>query len=168
MGTTNLDSLALSGDLSVGDDLSVVGDVTLSVPLKVASANESLKREQIHLSFDGTLADGSTNRRQAVLSRAGSIKSINIAARTKMVGGTNTLALARIRAGASTNLLSTTNVDPTAVPAAADTGEALTLAAAANLAFQAGDILRATLVCGTMTTDGADYSLVVEVEYTDA
>ena len=167
-GDTNFTNIVLSGDLTVGDDLAVTGDVTLSTPLKVASANESLKRESLVMNFPGTLADGTTYKRHIPMQRAGTIKKIWICAGTKMVGGTNTLAIAKKQGGTSVTVLSTATVNPTAVPAAADTAEALTLSAtAADLVFAAGDCLIATLVCGTMTTDGADYALIIEVEYTD-
>lgn len=159
---------AVTGNATVSGTLAVTGAASLTVPLTKANVNNSVKREVVMLSFDGTLTDGSTNRRSIVMTRAGRVVGIRVAARVKAVGGTNTLALARIRAGASVNLISTATVDPTAVPAAADTGEAMTLTATtADLNFAANDILRATLVCGTMTTDGADYAVALEVEYDD-
>lgn len=170
MGVTNLSDLEAD---SVTCDSLECGDATIDVlslttPLVKANANESLKRSQVNHEFQGTLADGSTNVRNSVMMRSGRVTAIYLACGTKMVGGTNTLALARVRAGVSTNLLSTTNVDPAVVPAAANAGEAMTLnTTAANLTFQAGDILRSTLVCGTMTTDGAQYMIGFDVEYDD-
>lgn len=38
---------------------------------------------------------------------------------------------------------------------------------AADLTFAAGDCLKSTLVCGTMTTDGQGYAVTIDVEYTD-
>lgn len=158
----------VENDLTVAGAVAVTGTASLTVPLTKANVNNSVKREIVMLSFDGTLTDGSTNRRSIVMTRAGRVVGIRVAARVKAVGGTNTLALARVRAGASVNLISTATVDPTAVPAAADTGEAMTLTATTgDRNFAANDILRATLVCGTMTTDGADYTVALEVEYDD-
>lgn len=170
MGVTNFDAVEVDSvtcdDLECGD--ASIDTLALTTPLTKANANESLKRDVINFEYAGTLVDGSTNIRQKMMTRAGRVTGARIGAITKMVGGTNTLALARIRAGASTNLLSTANVDPTAVPAAANTGEALTLnTTASNLTFAANDFLRSTLVCGTMTTDGANYIVALEVEYDD-
>lgn len=167
MGTTNLDALTLSGALSAG--AASLSSASLTTPLTKANANESLKRVFFHIEFPNTLADGTTYKRVVPMGRAGTIKRISLAANVVMVGGTNTLALAKKKGGTSVNLLSTATVDPTAKPAAADTAEDLTLTStAADLVYAAGDCLIATLVCGTMTTDGQNYSLLVEVELTDA
>lgn len=163
-------ALAVEQNTTVGGTLAVTGEVSLSTSLKVANVNESVKREIIHVPFNGgaALADGVTYYATVPMARAGVIKKISISAVTRMAGGTNTLALAKKNGGTSVNLLSTTNVDPTAVPAAADTAEDLTLSGTpANLTFAAGDTLKGTLVCGTMTTDGVCYALLIEVEFTD-
>lgn len=177
MSATNLDALvldtsltaasaAVSGAVSVGA-LSA-SSLSLTTPLVKANVNNSVKREVIALSAPGTFVNGTTYRPAALMTRAGRITGIRVAGRVKIVGGTNTLALARVRAGASVNLISTATVDPTAVPTAADTGEAMTLTATtADLNFAANDTLRATLVCGTMSTPGADYLIALEVEYDD-
>lgn len=174
MADTNFSSIATSGAIAAGGAISATGalsgaSLSLTTPLTKANANESLKRVFIHVDFPNTLADGTTYKRILPFGRAATIKRISIAANVKMVGGTNTLALAKKQGGTSVNLLSTATVDPTAVPAAADTAENLTLTStAADLVFAAGDCFIATLVCGTMTTDGQNYALVIELEEADA
>ncbi|RKY68950.1 MAG: hypothetical protein DRQ02_02635 [Candidatus Latescibacterota bacterium] len=88
------------------------------------------------------------------------IKELWVTASVLMAGGTNTLAFDNYDASANSarNALSTTNVDPTAVPAMAKEGMKLTLSATeTNLYMDEGDVLNFTLVCGTMTTDGEGY-----------
>lgn len=185
MGATNFDDIVcdditcddlacddIACDDIVADDVTcdalVAGSLTLTTPLTNANLNAGLKRELIPVLFSGTLVDGSTNLRSFPMTRAGAVKAIYVAAGTRMVGGTNTWAFAKKNAATSVNLLSTANVNPINVPAAADVGEALTLTAtAADLAFVAGDCIISTLVCGTMTTDGANYSAMIEVEFND-
>lgn len=180
MPTTNLDALSLDSTLAVAgassltgaatfaSTVAVTGALSLTVPLTKANANQSLKQMVVPMNFPGTLADGTTYKRHIPIARAGTIKKISICAGTRMEGGANTLAIAKKQGGTSVTVLSTATVDPTAVPAAADTAEALTLTAtAADLVVAAGDCLIATLVCGTMTTDGADYALLIEIEPAD-
>lgn len=166
MGVSNFDEIEC--DSLTVEDIEA-GTLSLDTPLTKANANESLKRELIQLEYNGTLSDSSTNPRRRLMTRAGKVKKIWVAAGTRMVGGTNTWAFAKVHAGVSSNLLSTTNVNPINVPAAADTGEALTLTSTdADLEFVAGDLLLSTLVCGSMGTDGANYVATFEVEYNDA
>jgi len=86
------------------------------------------------------------------------IKEIWVSAGVAIGAGTNTLAVDNYDASANAarNALSTTNWDPTGVTALE--GSKMTLSAtAANLYMDEGDVLNATLVCGTMTTDGEGY-----------
>lgn len=175
-GDISVDDLAIGDDLTVAGDaavtgtLGVTGAVSLTVPLTAANINTAIKRQLIPVTFGGgsTHADGATYIVSIPMRRAGTIKAIAISAATRMVGGTNTLAIAKKQGGTSVTVLSTATVDPTAVPTAADTAEALTLTATgADLIFAAGDVIKCTLTCGTMTTDGVGYSLAIDVEYTD-
>lgn len=146
------------------------GAKTFGTPIGGASINTAVRRHPIVFNFKGgdVLSDGVTYVCSAPMIRAGTVKAITISAHTRMAGGTNTLALAKKQGGTSVTLLSTATVDPTAVPSAADTAQALTLTATgADLIFAAGDCLKATLVDGTMTTDGQGYALTIDVEYTD-
>lgn len=164
------DDLSVTGDALVGGTLGVTGAVSLTVPLTVANVNQSIKRQTLVINFAGglTLVDGTTYICSIPMRRAGEVKGIAISAATRMAGGTSTLAAAKKQGGTSVNLLSTTNIDPASVPTAADTAEALTLTATgADKIFAAGDCLKFTLTCGTMTTDGKDYSLSVDIENTD-
>lgn len=148
----------------------IAGAKTFSTPITAASINEGVKRQSIVLNFKGgdVLTDGVTYVLSAPMRRAGTVKAICVSAHTRMAGGTNTLALAKKQGGTSVTLLSTATVDPTAVPSAADTAQALTLTATgADLVFAAGDCLKSTLACGTMTTDGQGYAVTIDVEYTD-
>lgn len=161
---------AITGNQTVGGTLGVTGAVTLTVPLTAANVNQSVKRESIVFNFSGggLLVDGKTYVCSAPMRRAGTVKAISVSAHTRMAGGTNTLAFAKKQGGASATLISTATVDPTAFPTAADTAEAATLTStAADLTFAAGDCLKSTLVCGTMTTDGQGYAVTIDVEYTD-
>lgn len=170
-GATSLaSSLAVTGAATLASTLAVTGAVSLTVPLTVANANESVKRDIIHVHFGQGIAltDGATYVASIPFRRAGSVKAIAISAATRMVGGTNTLAIAKKNGGTSVTLLNAATIDPTAIPTAADTAEALTLTStSADKSFVAGDTIKCTLVCGTMTTDGVGYSLSIEVEYTD-
>lgn len=173
MGATNLDSLALSSGLTATtgtfSGAVTAASMTLATPMSKASANESLKRVIIDKSFDGTLVDGSTNKRVIPIGRAGTLKKATVACLVKMVGGTNTLKIEKINAGTSVTLLSTASVDPVSVPAAIKVSENLTLTAtAADLALVPGDNILITLTCGTMTTDGQDYAVSLEIEHADA
>lgn len=162
-------ALAVEQNASVGGTLNVTDEVTLETPLKVASINESAKREVILVPLGPPLLVNSTVYLASVpMARAGVIKKISISAAVRIASGTNTLALAKKNGGTSVNLLSTTNVDPVSVPAAADTAENLTLSGTlADITFAAGDTLKATLTVGTQGTAGQAYALLIEVEFTD-
>lgn len=144
--------------------------LTLNSGLTASNVNTSVKRQTIALPVagGGVLTDGATYVVAIPMRRAGTIKGISLSAGTRMAGGTNTIAAAKKQGATTANLLSTTTVDPTAFPTAADTAEAFTLTGtAASLVFAAGDTIKFTVVCGTMTTDGAGYNIAVDVEYTD-
>ena len=86
------------------------------------------------------------------------IKELWITAAVAIAGGTNTLAVDNYDASANSarNVLSTTNIDPTTVTA--KEGLQLTLSSTdTNLYMDEGDVINATLVCGTMTTPGEGY-----------
>jgi hypothetical protein len=88
------------------------------------------------------------------------IKQGYVSAAVAMAGGTDTLAFDNYDASANTarNVLSATNIDPSSGITAKE-GLALTLSTTlANRQMDAGDCLNATLVCGTMTTDGEGYA----------
>lgn len=86
------------------------------------------------------------------------IKELWATAAVAIVGGTNTLAIQKYDKSATTgvNALSTTTIDPTTV--VITQGLQLTLTTTtADLLMDEGDVLWATLVCGTMTTDGQGF-----------
>lgn len=178
MSATNLDSLVLSSGLTattgtfsgaVSTAALTAASLSLTTPLVKANANESLKRIIVDKSFDGTLADGTTYKRLIPIFRACTLTKAWAACVVKMAGGTNTLKVEKVNAGTTTTLISTASVDPTAVPAAVKVAEALTLTATtADRALVAGDNILITLTCGTMTTDGQDYAVSLELELTDA
>jgi hypothetical protein len=88
------------------------------------------------------------------------IKELWATAAIAIAGGTSTLAIQKYDKSATTgvNALSTTNIDPTTVTVTA--GFQLTLTTTvANLLMDEGDVLWATLVCGTMTTDGQSFTV---------
>jgi len=94
------------------------------------------------------------------------IKELHVGAAVKMAGGTNTLAFDNYDASANAarNALSTTNIDPAAVPAVALEGDKLTLTATnINRYMDQGDVLNFTLVCGTMTTDGQGFAVTAVI-----
>jgi len=163
-------TLGVTGNTTVGGTLGVTGAATFTVPITAANVNTSVKRETLVLNFAGgeLLVDGKTYVCSIPMRRAGTVKAINVSAHTRMAGGTNTLAFAKKQGSTSVTLISTATVDPTAFPTAADTAEAATLTSTgADLIFAAGDCLKSTLVCGTMTTDGQGYAVAIDVEYTD-
>jgi hypothetical protein len=160
---------AVSGTTGTFSGALTAASLDLTTPLPKADANESLKRLIASVSFNGTLTDGSTNKRLIPIFRACTLTKAWLACIVKMVGGTNTLTISKVNAGASVTLLSTANVDPVTVPAAINVAQALTLSATpADLNFVAGDNILVTLVCGTMTTDGQDYAVSLELELADA
>lgn len=83
------------------------------------------------------------------------IREVWVSAAVAIAGGTNTLAFDNYDASGDTarNVLSATNWDPTGVTTLEGSKMALS-ATAANLYMDEGDVLNATLVCGTMSTDG--------------
>ena len=88
------------------------------------------------------------------------IKEVWLTAAVKIASGTNTLALEKYDASADAgvNALSTTNMDPTTITATE--GFQLTLTTtSADLLMDEGDVLWATLVCGTQGTAGQGYVL---------
>ena len=88
------------------------------------------------------------------------IKEIWLSGAVSIAGGTNTLALDNYdKSGtAARNVLSTTNIDPVSITALQ--GLKLTLSTTlTNRYMDEGDVLNATLVCGTMTTDGEGYTI---------
>ena len=90
------------------------------------------------------------------------VKELWISASVLIGAGTNTFAIDNYdKSGdAARNLLSTTNIDPVAVPGTVKEGEALTLTTTlANRVMDEGDAMNFTLVCGTMTTAGEGYVL---------
>ncbi len=90
------------------------------------------------------------------------VKELWISAAVLAAGGTNTLAVDNYdkSGNAARNLLSTTNVDPTAVPGTVLEGEELTLTATlADRVMDAGDVMNFTLVVGTETTQGEGYGI---------
>ncbi len=94
------------------------------------------------------------------------IKALWLSCIVKATVGADTLAIDNYdkSASAARNALSTTNIDFNAVPAAAVTGDKLTLTATlANRFMDAGDALNYTMVCGTMTAAGQGYALSIVV-----
>lgn len=86
------------------------------------------------------------------------IKEIWISGAVKIASGTNTLAFDNYDASADAarNVLSATNIDPDTITA--KEGLKMTLSAtASNLVMDEGDVLNATLVCGTQSTAGEGY-----------
>ncbi len=165
---------ALSGTFSGTPTFSGVctfsAQPVFSIPLVASNINTGIKRQSLVVNFKGgdVLTDGVTYVVSIPMRRAGTVKAIHACAHTRIAGGTNTLAAAKKQGGTSVTLLSTATVDPTAFPTAADTAEAFTLTATgADLIYAAGDCLKFTLVCGTMTTDGQGYAITVDVENTD-
>lgn len=108
------------------------------------------------------LVDGATYKHAVFIAPCNGcrIKELWLSAGVAMAGGTDTLAVDNYDASANSarNVLSTTNIDPTGVTA--KEGLQLTLTSTlTNLDMDEGDVLNATLVCGTMTTDGEGYLL---------
>jgi len=92
------------------------------------------------------------------------IKDAWLAAPVKIAQGTNTFALDNYDKSATTarNVQSATNFDPDTVTALH--GLQLTLSTTlANRQMDKGDVLNATLVCGTMSTAGQGYILTVVI-----
>jgi len=106
------------------------------------------------------LVDGTTYKQAVFVAPCDGcyIKEIWISAAVAIAGGTNTLAVDNYDASANSarNVLSTTNMNPTTVTA--KEGKKLTLTSTlSDRIMDEGDVLNATLVCGTMTTDGEGY-----------
>ena len=88
------------------------------------------------------------------------IKEMYLAGAVSIGSGTNTLAVDNYdKSGtAARNVLSTTNIDPDTITALQ--GLKLTLSTTlTNRYMDEGDVLNATLVCGTQTTAGEGYLL---------
>lgn len=88
------------------------------------------------------------------------IKELWLAGAVSIAAGTNTLAVDNYDASANAarNVLSTTNIDPDTITA--KEGLQLTLSTTlTNRYMDEGDVLNATLVCGTQTTAGEGYLL---------
>lgn len=116
------------------------------------------------------LVDGTTYKQALFVAPADGCRIIDgkISAAVAIAGGTNTLAFENYDASANSgaNILSATNIDPTGVTA--KEGLALTLSSTeANLEMDEGDVLWATLTCGTMTTDGEGYVATFVIEVPD-
>lgn len=167
--TSNMDNLSLSGTLAV-TGVSSLASLNLTTPLTSANHNASVRDEEIVIPINSgaILVDGVTYEMVVPMLRAGTITAAYVACGIRIAGGTNTLALAKRNGGTEVTLLSTATVDPTAVPSAAFTAQALTLTSTtADKSVVAGDCLIGRLVCGTMTTDGKGYALVVRFRATD-
>lgn len=92
------------------------------------------------------------------------IKELWVTGAVSIAGGTNTLDFEKYDASANAgvDILATANWDPTGVTA--KEGSKMTLTTTkARLLMNEGDVLWATLVCGTMTTDGEGYLVTVVV-----
>lgn len=160
----------LVGNLIVTGTTTHQGAASFAVPIGAANINASAKDNDIPFSLAGgaLLIDDATYEIAVPMTRAGTVRSAYLAAGIRISGGTNTLAVAKRNGGTEVTMLSTATVDPAVVPAAAFTGQALTLTAtAADLNFVAGDVLIYRLVCGTMTTDGRGYTGTLKVRYND-
>lgn len=135
-----------------------------------SSLNAAVRDEEVVIPLNGgaIMADGITYEIPVGMLRSGTVTAAYVSCGIRVAGGTNTLLLAKRNGGTEVTMLSTANVDPTAVPAAAFTAQALTLTGTAtNLAFVAGDCIIGRIVCGTMTTDGKGYTLTVRFRPTD-
>lgn len=107
--------------------------------------------------------DGATYKQVVFIAPVGNceINEIWVSAAVKAAGGTNTLAFDNYDASgnAARNVLSTTNIDPTAVPATVKEGTKLTLTATlTDRKMDEGDVLNYTLVVGTESTQGEGYA----------
>lgn len=103
------------------------------------------------------LVDGATYKQAVFVAPCNGcyIKEIHISSSVACAGGTSTLAVSNYDASANSarNVLSTTNIDLTTIPAVE--GLKLTLSTTkTNLMMDEGDVLNFTLVCGTQTTNG--------------
>jgi hypothetical protein len=109
------------------------------------------------------LVDGATYKANLFIAPCDGcyIKELKAVASVAIAGGTSTLAVDNYDKSASSarNVLSTTNIDPTTVTPALKGFELTLTATDANRWMDEGDALNATLVCGTMTTDGQAFML---------
>jgi len=88
------------------------------------------------------------------------IKEMWLSGMLLAAGGTSTIAFDNYDSSATAagNILSTTTIDPTAVPATVNKGTKLTLTTTlADRTMDEGDVLSSTYVCGTQTTNGEGY-----------
>lgn len=116
------------------------------------------------------LVDGATYKNTVFVAPVDGCRILKgyVTAAVAMAGGTDTLAFDNYDASANAarNVQSATNIDPTGVTA--KEGYELTLSTTeANLIMDAGDVLNATLVCGTMSTDGEGYSCTFVISVPD-
>ena len=162
-------NLVLTGTktLTVGGTSAFTGAATFSVPITKANVGQASKRFVAQAIFNGTIADSGTLKRVIVPGRAWHLKAADIAALTKPVGGTNTLAVEKVVAGSGTTLLNAATFDPTTITANG-TAQALTLTAtSADLDGTAADLLVVTLTTGTQSTDAVDLTVGLELELDD-
>ena len=106
------------------------------------------------------LVDSTTYKQALFIAPCGGcfIKELWLSAAVKIASGTNTIAFEKYDASgdAGVNVLSTTNIDPDTITTTE--GLQLTLTTTTtNLVMDEGDVLWATLVCGTQGTAGQGY-----------
>jgi hypothetical protein len=179
VGDTNLTNLVLSGDLTVGDDAAISGDLAVTGALTAATVSPttaivgakvntavSRQRAVIQIAGGSTIADGTTYKQLFSVGRALTVNRLLVGANVKPVGGTNTLKI--LKNGASGNtMLNAATFDPTTITAN-DTVEALTLTStAADLALDANDSVYIEWAAGTQTTDAQAAIVIVEYTVTD-
>ena len=100
------------------------------------------------------------------------IKELWVSAMVLIAAGTNTLAFDNYDASANAvgNILSTTNVDPSAggFPAVVNEGTQLTLTTTLeDRTMDEGDVLSSTLVAGTQSTAGQGYAVTATIVVPD-
>ncbi len=98
------------------------------------------------------------------------IKEMWLSGMVAVAGGTSTIAFDNYDTSgtATRNVLSTTDIDPTAVPATINQGEKLTLTTTlSDRTMDEGDVLSSTYVCGTQTTNGEGYAVTAIIVVPD-
>jgi hypothetical protein len=175
-GTTNLDSLSLSGNQTVtgnqtiGGTLGVTGAVTLGTPLTAANIQTgSAKRELLTWHFASniatqTAADSTTYTALLFPGRAGTVKAITFGCITAPIGGTDTLTVKKGTGG--NTMLSAASVDATTLTDGTGTPATLT-STSADLGLTATQGIEVKYAAGVQTTDAVDLSVTVEFEPTD-
>lgn len=141
-----------------------LGDLLPNLREGSGSTGRSLAGVQMHVSVPlgaPLLVDGATYKHALFVAPVDGCYILEgwVANAVAIAGGTNTLAFDNYDASANSarNVLSTTNIDPTAITA--NEGLKLTLSTTeANRLMDEGDVLNATLVCGTMSTDGQGFT----------